>query len=108
MNDLLRNQSNQFQIDSDSKEGYHSEPTEDDGGYLHPYHSLIQPHKYYNTSIVIIKREDGSAYCDPNRYDSLYRSKPIENQSKKTIGINTILKTAGYCSECITVYRKTI
>lgn len=45
MNDIPEFQNTPYENESDSEEGSHNKPTEDDEGYLHPYHSLIHPEK---------------------------------------------------------------
>lgn len=92
--------------DRDSTEGSHSKPTEDDEGYLHPYHSLIHPET--KTKISNRTSQDGSTKMDHSQYDCLILSKPTDIQLKKTISIDTILKTKENRNECTTSDRKTI
>lgn len=101
MNDIPEFQNTPYENESDSEEGSHNKPTEDDEGYLHPYHSLIHPEKKPT-------RKDGPTNSDQRQYDFLILSKPTDNQFKNTISIDTHLKTTGNRNECTKVNRKTI
>lgn len=94
--------------DSDSKEGSHSKPTEDDEGYLHPYHSLIHPERKIQIRNINLPIKDGAINWNHSQYDCLILSKPTDNQLKKTISMDTYLRTTGNRSECTNVNRKTI